>query len=290
MHHVHTFDGGGARETRGERRLIPFRASRFAVRAMSSDDDSSDEDELFARARDALDVRWSDDEDGAPSPLKLAKIGSDSEDAEDAPSAKPEGKAAVVTSREIGRATHEDVASPSGRGERRKRSEELAPLASDSPERVDGGGIFRSRALLERFGGLAQPPPAYVPMAQAAEVVDDESDDNDDDVREIQSDDDADVQEVGGPDEADEDADMIEIVFQLPNGEKFPRRVGRKWTFQRVIQSWQRSADWSMVSHALGDAAGLRIVCDGDIVRGGDTPASFDLEDGDTLDLVKPAK
>lgn len=255
---------------------------------MTSEDESSDEDELFARAPDALNVRWSDDEgDVAPSPLKLARIGSDSEDVQDAPNAKPQATSAVMDASGSARARQEDVASPSDRAGRRRRSE--TPRASESPHRVEGGGSDRARALLERFGGLSKPPePVYVPMARQAAAVDDESDD--DDVQEIQSDYDDDVRELDGSEYDVEDADTIEIVFQLPNGEKFPRRVGMQSTFQRIIQSWQQSADWSMVSHTLGEAAGLRIVCDGDVVRGGDTPASFDLEDGDTLDLVKPAK
>lgn len=258
---------------------------------MTSEDESSDDDELFARAPDALNVRWSDDEeDVAPLPLKLARICSDSEDVQDAPSAKPQATSAVMDASGSARARQEDVTSPSDRAGRRRRSETPTPRASESPQRVEGGGSDRARALLERFGGLSKPPePVYVPMARQAEAVDDESDD-DDDVQEIQSDYDDDVREVGGQEYDVEDADTIEIVFQLPNGEKFPRRVSMQSTFQRIIQSWQQSADWSMVSHALGEAAGLRIVCDGDVVRGGDTPASFDLEDGDTLDLVKPAK
>ena len=261
------------------------------------DDDSSDDDDLFG-APEELDVAWSDDDAKVrtfTTPLKLDGIGSDSSDASDKEADDDDDdvnayddvqRPSEMSSGRDGRGGKRASASASTQSPVNKRS-----ITVDVPSSVKEGetsAAARAQALLIGFDELARPAvPAYVPAERVAEVVEDDGSDEED-IRE--------VSDVEG-DEVEDDfcqgdvgEDLMKLVFQLPTGEKFDRYVGRRWTFERIIKAWRKSADWELVTLALGDATGLRVICDGDVVRGGDTPLDFDLDDGDTLDLMKPGK
>lgn len=137
--------------------------------------------------------------------------------------------------------------------------------------------------LLEDFDELARPPaPTYVPAARPAQTVDDESEsESEDGVREYDAGDDA----TGA---ADADVDVgrrINLVFQAPNGERFTRGAGERETFARVVDEWRNGFEWTEVALAMGSDK-VRIVFEGDAVRGDETPEALGLEDDDILELL----
>jgi hypothetical protein len=77
----------------------------------------------------------------------------------------------------------------------------------------------------------------------------------------------------------------INLVFQAPNGERFTRGAGERETFARVVDEWRNGFEWTEVALAMGSDK-VRIVFEGDAVRGDETPEALGLEDDDILELL----
>ena len=295
------------------RRRSARRTSRLG---MPESDDDSDDDGLFGRRNTTLEVSWSDDDDalaGARAPgtkkstplrgaLKLTsgKASSDDDDDDDARAFDAKISEMIATATD---GSPRGSPSSAKKRETKRRAadarfaEATASLPRSKKNKSDDGGVGSSDATLESVQALKsacdalaqRPPPAYVPRAVEAHAVDDDEDDEDDeDVREVVNNGDKD----GGVDVIEgnlneETGNMITLSFQLPNGDKFERRVGETWTFAKIVGAWRECAEWCEMTCLLGSEQ-LTVVCDGDVVRGNETPETYGLEDGDTLDIIKP--
>jgi len=280
------------------------------------DDESSDDDEedIFARPDDAVEAVWSDDDDenetrglttsddcerrddarGTPTGTRVVAFARDDDREDDGGDVARDGRAvgdAGKASTSGGGADDDDDDETTAK--RRRVADAPAPNRDAEPleeeDREEENGcesmaMVRSRMLLADFDTLARPPePTYRP---AATTVDDESE-SEDDVREYgddnhRDDDDDDVDAIGvGADVGN----RINVVFQAPNGERFTRSVGERETFARVVEAWRDGYEWAEVVLALGSDK-VRIVFEGDAVRGDETPEALGLEDDDMLELL----
>jgi hypothetical protein len=280
---------------------------------MSDSDDDSDDDGLFGRKTTTLEVSWSDDDDAngdvrspgkkKSTPLRHAlemSSGKDSSDDDD------DGAARAFRARIGITMTANEDQSRSGTPSSAKRREQKR-LAADArfaeatastrskKNKGDDVGVGSSDATLEGVQALlkdadalaARPSPSYVPRAAEALAVDDS---DDEDVREVAIGDvdDNRVDVIDG-DLGEETLPMINLSFQLPNGDKFERRVGQTWTFAKIVDVWRECAEWCELTCLLGSEQ-LTMMCDGDVVKGDETPETYGLEDGDMLDVVKPRR
>ena len=280
------------------------------------DDESSDDDEedIFARPVEAVEAVWSDDDDetrrfatsprardftlGTPAGTRIAFATDDGSEGE-AERVHRGGRAMgdVGEGSTSGVGGEDETTAKRRRVSRDENQPAAAAKAVDAArpvedrageeEREDDGcesaALARSRMLLEDFDTLARPPaPTYVPAARPAQTVDDESESvSEDGVREYDAGDDA----TGA---ADADVDVgrrINLVFQAPNGERFTRGAGERETFARVVDEWRNGFEWTEVALAMGSDK-VRIVFEGDAVRGDETPEALGLEDDDILELL----
>lgn len=176
-----------------------------------------------------------------------------------------------------------------------------------------------ARALLRALDGLARPPsPTYVPTVRGATTTmratsgglggtrsdsnrrrRDEStaldDDEDDDEPVGMSDSERDDEDLGATtttrndDDGGADAftgEMMTVYFQLPNGKKYERVVGSKMPFRSIVAAWKQSADWADVEETLGSAS-VKLLFDGDVIPGTKTPTQMEMEEDDTVDVMR---
>ena len=262
---------------------------------MPESDDDSDDDGLFGRRNTTLEVSWSDD-DGASGgasrrALKLTSGKASSSDDDDARAFDAKISERIATTTDG--STRGSPSSAKKREAKRRVADALfaeatASLPRSKKEKSVDATLESVRALKSVCDELVQrPPPAYVPRAAEAHAVDDE-DDDDEDVREVVDSEDKDggVDVIGG-DVDKETGNMLNLNFQLPNGDKFERRVGETWTFAKIVGAWRECAEWCELTCSLGSEQ-VTVVCDGDVVRGQETPEAYGLADGDTLDIIKP--
>jgi hypothetical protein len=278
------------------------------------DDDSSDDDEedIFARPDDAVEAVWSDDDDenetrglatsdecerrddvrGTPTGTRVAFERDDDreDDGDDVVRDRHVVGDAGRASTSAGGADDDETTAKRRRGAAAPApNRDAEPLEEEDREEEDGCesmAIVRSRMLLADFDTLARPPePTYRPAAPTATTVDDDSE-SEDDVREYgdddHQDDDDDVDAIGAGVDV---GNRINVVFQAPNGERFTRSVGERETFARVVEAWRDGYEWAEVALALGSDK-VRIVFEGDAVRGDETPEALGLEEDDMLELL----
>ena len=279
------------------------------------DDESSDDDEedIFARPVEAVEAVWSDDDDetrrfatsprardftlGTPAGTRIAFATDDGSEGEAERVHRGGQAVGDVGNGSTSGVGGEDETTAKRRRVSRDDARPAAAAAADDArpvedregeeEREEDGcesaALARSRMLLEDFDELARPPaPTYVPAARPAQTVDDESEsESEDGVREYDAGNDA-----TGTADADVDVGRrINLVFQAPNGERFTRGAGERETFARVVDEWRNGFEWTEVALAMGSDK-VRIVFEGDAVRGDETPGALGLEDDDILELL----
>ena len=202
-----------------------------------------------------------------------------------------------------------------------------ALLESATTPAMKTGDTDGAKALLRALDGLARPPsPTYVPAVRGttnamrttamsgglggtradssrrrrdeATALDDDDDDEDEPVGMSDSErgDDEDFRatattttrnhddDSGGADEFT--GEMMTVYFQLPNGKKYERVVGAKMPFRSIVAAWKRSADWADVEETLGSAS-VKLLFDGDVIPGTKTPMQMEMEEDDTVDVMR---
>lgn len=286
-------------------------------------DSSSDSDDLFTRPAPTGDVHWSDDEgndkkndeDEAEKKTRGRRRKDDDADAmipTDTKKTRIENPPAPPPVKD------DDVDDDDDDAWAREALLESAttPVMKTAAD-TDGN----AKALLRALDGLARPPsPTYVPAVRGttnattgtatmrgglggtrsfdssrrrrdeATALDEEEDD-DEPVGMSDSDERVDDEDFGatttmGNRDDEFTGEMMTVYFQLPNGKKYERVVGSKMPFRSIVAAWKRSADWADVEETLGSAS-VKLLFDGDVIPGTKTPTQMEMEEDDTVDVMR---
>ena len=290
------------------------------------DSDSSDSDDLFTRPGPTGDVRWSDDEGednaGGRQRRRRREAGDDDDDAQEAE--RLTTTIPVPTDTKKNRIEKPSSPLPDDDDDddddddawAREALLESVTTPAMKPADTDG-----ARALLRALDGLARPPsPTYVPTVRGTNATTtttttttsiglggtrpdsnrrrrDEAvalDDEDDDEPVGMSDSERVDEDLGATTTRNDDdggadeftGEMMTVYFQLPNGKKYERVVGSKMPFRSIVAAWKRSADWADVEETLGSAS-VKLLFDGDVIPGTKTPAQMEIEEDDTVDVMR---
>ena len=285
------------------------------------DDDESDSDDLFTRPGPTGDVHWSDDEgdDNAGGRRRRRRREDDDDDAKEAERLTTTTTIPVPTDTKKNRIEKQPSPLPDDDDDddawAREALLESATTPAMKPADTDG-----ARALLRALDGLARPPsPTYVPTVRGtnatmtttmsiglggtrpdsngrrrdeAAALDDEDEDEDEPVGMSDServDEDLGATTTRNDDDGGADeftGEMMTVYFQLPNGKKYERVVGSQMPFRSIVAAWKRSADWADVEETLGSAS-VKLLFDGDVIPGTKTPTQMEMEEDDTVDVMR---
>ena len=286
-------------------------------------DSSSDSDDLFTRPGPTGDVRWSDDDEGNEENKtrgrRRRRKDDDDDDDDDAMIPVP-----VPTDTKKTRIENPPAPPPVDDDDDDDDDAwaREALLESATTPAMKTGDTDGAKALLRALDGLARPPsPTYVPAVRGttnamrttamsgglggtrvdssrrrrdeATALDDEDEDEPVGMSDSERGDDEDFRATttrnhddggGGADEFT--GEMMTVYFQLPNGKKYERVVGAKMPFRSIVAAWKRSADWADVEETLGSAS-VKLLFDGDVIPGTKTPTQMEMEEDDTVDVMR---
>jgi hypothetical protein len=276
-------------------------SNRMPAGRDDDESDSSDSDDLFTRPGPTGDVRWSDDEDEKKTRGRGRRRMDEDEDEDERLTTVP---TTVPTDTKKKRVEKSPIEGDDGSDDddddawaRQALLESATTTRGADPKMRDAeatsGG---AKALLHALDGLARPPsPTYVPLVGEGtsggndDEAEDASDDDDEPVVVSMSDSergDEDVTTHRRDDGEEFTGEMMTLYFQLPNGKKYERLIGSKMPFKSIVAAWRRSGDWADVEAELGSAS-VKLLFDGDVIPGTKTPNQLEMEEEDTVDVMR---
>ena len=288
-----------------KRNRDPQTARRRLFRRMPAgrdddESDSSDSDDLFTRPGPTGDVRWSDDEDEKKTRGRGRRREDEDEDEDERLTTVP---TTVPTDTKKKRVEKSPIEGDDGSDDddddawaRQALLESATTRGADPKMRDAEATSGGAKALLHALDGLARPPsPTYVPLVGEGtsggndDEAEDASDDDDEPVVVSMSDSergDEDVTTHRRDDGEEFTGEMMTLYFQLPNGKKYERLIGSKMPFKSIVAAWRRSGDWADVEAELGSAS-VKLLFDGDVIPGTKTPNQLEMEEEDTVDVMR---